>query len=209
MSLTIKPNTTVVTLLQGDDLDPIVSQSNAVTQAVTTQPMSRVGDGEDETTIPPEVEAFNEFMDDVEDRAVKVRLTQLPRKQYKTLRNEHPPRMEDSENGPTEHSADARWGFNSETFGDVLVPRCVELGQLDPEDDAGRRALTTRMADGTYTPSVEVEEFLDSLSDGWFSKLYAAAISLNQGAGPDPKLRISSRHSQTSDETSDSHDRLA
>lgn len=186
MSLTIKPNTTVVTLLQGDDLDPIVDRARSVEREVQQQ-IRRVGDSEPD--VPPAVRDFDEFMDEANERAVKVRMTQLqPRSKYKTLRNEHPPRMVDGENGPTEHPQDAPWGFNRETFGEALVPLCVDLDQFDSE--------TAR------------QEFLDNLSDGWFTKLYSAAVSLNQGAGPDTKVRLSSSLAQTSDETSDSPARL-
>lgn len=184
MSLTIKPNTTVVTLLQGDDLDGIVARADDVTREAKATPQARLGDD----PVRDAIVKYDEGMDAAVERAVKVKMTQLPRKEYRALKNEHPPRMVDGPDGPVVHAEDAPWGFNRETFGDVLVPPCVDLDQFDSE--AARDA------------------FLDGLSDGWFSKLYSAAVSLNQGAGPDTKARLSSHLAPMFDETSPSPERL-
>lgn len=186
MSVTITPRTTVVTLLQGDDFDPIVENAEAVDKAARSVAPMRLGDTTDE--VSEATESFNEFMETANDRALKVRLTALGRKAYRSLLNEHPVRMVDSEDGPVTHKDDANWGFNRETFGDALVPLCMgdEFGTLE-----------------------EREAFLDSLADADFSKLYFAAINLNQGPGPDPKARLSSPRAPTSDETSSSPARLA
>lgn len=188
MSLEIKPNTTTVLLFQGDDLDPMNEHAQAIEAAVKSAPVSRVGDGA--SPIHDSVHAFDEFMAAAVDRALKVRLTQMPRKQYRTLRNEHPARMRESEDGPVVSPDDAPWGFNRDTFGDALVPLSVDMDQFDGE--------TSR------------DEFLDNLSDGWFNKLYSAAVTLNQSSGPtSPKAPLSLHLAPTSDETSTSPERLA
>lgn len=209
MSLTIKPNTTTVTLLQGDDLDPINSHAEEAQRIAATAAPSRLNDDVPEA-VAKSLKAYDEFMDEVEERAVKVKMTALPRKAYRALLNAHPPRTVETPNGPTPHDEDEGWGFNRETFGDAVAPPCVELGLLNLDDDlAAANAIAAQIIEGTYKPSDEVSAFLDSLSDGWFAKIYSAAVSLNQSAGPNPKVRLSSHIDPTSDETSQSPVRLA
>lgn len=86
------------------------------------------------------------------------------------------------------NDTDRFYGFNYETMGDDLVPASIVAPEYAKADD-----------------------FLDSLSDGQFSKLFSAAVLLNRG-GDAPKADLSARVSQviqTSSETSDSPDRLA
>ncbi len=187
MSLEIKRRTTTVLLFQGDDLDPIRDHADAVEKAVRSSGPARMGD-ELDPVISGTTQAFDEFLEAASERAVKVTLTAVGRRQYRDLLNAHPPRIQTNEDGANvAHPDDAGIGFNRQTFGDDLVPACmVDQGAPD-----------------------EVAAFLDELSDGDFSKLYSAAVTLNQSAGPDPKTRLSSLVAPTSDETSDSPARLA
>lgn len=187
MTLELKRRTTTVLLFQGDDLDPISESARDAERAVKTAPPSRLGDAEG--PAHESLKAFDDLMDEATDRALKVRLTALPRKAYRDLLHKHPVRMVQSEDGERVNDEDAGWGFNRETFGDDIVPACVDADQ--------------------FASAEQRDEFLDALSDGDFTKLYSAAVTLNQSQGPDPKVRLSSHLAPTSDETSTSPERLA
>lgn len=194
---TLIRRTTVVTLLQGNDYDAVVDLKSDIERAARTGMTRRVGDADPMTET---VEAFDGFMDAAAERAMKVGLTALHRKEYRKLRNEHPPRMIDGPEGPTTHPEDFANGFNEETFGDVIVAACmVEFATKSENPDEIP----------TFGDRPAAEAFLDELSDGDFSQLYSAAVSLNQGVGPDPKVRLSSLLAPTSDGTSASPGRLA
>lgn len=169
----LTPRTTTVVLFQGDDLDPLVEKAQAVEKAARDLTPRRLGDGPTEDANSPvsvAAESFNEFMDAANERAVKVTLTALRRKAFRALLNEHPPRTVQGDEVPETHPDDIDAGFNTETFGDALVPACMseEFGTLEQR-----------------------VEFVDNISDGDFAKLYNAALSLNKALGPDPKARIS------------------
>jgi hypothetical protein len=181
---TLTARTSVVPLFQGDDLDPLSDLLAAVEQAAIKAPR-RLGD---DTSVQEATRAYDDFVEEALTRAVKVTIGALPRKQWRDLVIANPPR-EDNE-------GDQARGFNRETMGDAVVyyvdamKGARTVVKVDPEPDEG------------------IAAFLDSLSDGDFSKLYSAAVQLNEGAGPDPKVRLSSRLAQTSDETSESPARL-
>lgn len=84
-----------------------------------------------------------------------------------------------------DNDEDELYGFNFATMGDDLVPASI----TEPD----------------YAKS---DEFLDSLSDGQFSRLYSAAVVLNKGGGELPKADVQQRLTQISEETSDSRARL-
>lgn len=171
MSITIKPRTTEVVLFQGDDLDPIETLRAKVEEAalVSDGTSRRLNDD----PVLSAAQEYDAFVDAAIERAVKVTLQALGRKQYRGLVEKHPPRPE--------NEGDKEWGFNSDTFGDDLVPACI--------------------ADGQFESARDMDAFLDDLSDGDWSRLVSAALMLNQGSGPDPKARLSSRVAQTSDAT--------
>lgn len=186
MSTTLNRRTTTVILFQGDDLDPIADRLVAVQRAAATSSPRRLSE-EDPTSVS--VHDYDAFMDKAVERAVKINLVALPRKAYRDLLAEHPVRLVPGEDGKqVPHEDDAPYGFNSETFGDSLVPACI--------------------ADGQFDSDAERDAFVDDLSDGDFSKLYSAAIDLNRSLGPNPKARLSSHLEPTSEETSASPERL-
>ena len=79
-----------------------------------------------------------------------------------------------------DNDEDALYGFNFDEMGDDLVPASIESPDY-----------------------AKTDEFLDSLSDGQFSRLYSAAVVLNKGGGELPKADVQQRLTQISDETSD------
>jgi len=193
MSTTITPRTTVVTLLQGDDYDRIAELSAAVEQAATlavTDGQRRLGDAPE---VVDAAKAYDDFVAEAAERGVKVTLHALGRKAWGDLLKKHPVRQEESTDSEgvvttVPNATDSAHGFNVETLGDELVPASV--------------------APGMFKTNAERDNFLDNLSDGEFSRLYSAAVPLNQSAGADPKARLSSRLVLTSVETLPSPDRL-
>jgi hypothetical protein len=120
--------------------------------------------------------AYNDFMEGAEERAAKITLKALGRKAWRDLVVAHPPAE-----GDDYHQ---RRGFNVDTLGDDLVPASIVEGQF---------------------PSIaDRDAFLDALCDADFSKLYSAAVALNESVGPDPKARLPLQPVPTSDETSES-----
>lgn len=210
MTASLKPRTTTVLIFQGDDLDPISERAAQVEQTVTSATSLRLGDDID-PAIAESTKAFDDLMDAANERAVKVTLAALGRKAYRKLFNDHPPRMVPNDEGiPVPHPEDAQRGFNRETFGDDLVPVSIHLGRLDDDSDA-RADIIRAVTEGTYSPPADIVEFVDDVADGDYSRIYVAAINLNQspGAGASPKVRLSSHLEQMSDETSGSPARLA
>lgn len=172
---TLNVRTTTVPLLQGDDYDRL-SQLLFEAQNAVKRTVSRLGDADD---LADAQEAYNAAAAEAEERARKIELKALPRKEWRALRIAHPPR--DGDDG------DAEVGFNRDTMGDDLVPVSV--------------------VDGQFPSIADRDEFLDALADGDFEKLYAAAVDLNTGFGVDPKARLSSTRSLKSDGTSSSPER--
>lgn len=211
MSTPLKTRTTMVVLFQGDDLDPITDRALEVQKVAQSTAPRRLGDAD--TPLADATRSFDDFMEDANGRAVKVGLGALPRKAYGSLRNEHPPRMVQTPEGGQDVHADDGHGFNLDTFGDELVPLCIQAywkvfdEQVQAAVVAGEDPPSTTAV--RFESDAAVSEFLDSLSDGDWSKVYSAAWMLNQSPGPDPKVRLSSHLAPTSDETSTSPARLA
>lgn len=191
MSASLKPRTTTVVLFQGDDLDKIraaqAKVEEATSAAMSTGAPKRLGDS---PSVVAAVEQYDAFMDECAARGVSIELQAVGRKVWRDILAKHAPRkvtVKDDDGVETEvpHPDDEGWGFNYETLADDLVPASV--------------------VDKTSFD----EAFLDSLADGDWSKLYSAAVLLNQGAGPDPTLRLRTRLGPTSSETSESPARSA
>lgn len=172
--LTVKPRTTEVVLYQGDDYDRFTELSAAVEAAAMAADRSgarRLGDDEPTTAAAAEYDAF---VEEAVGRGVTVRLEAIPRKDFRALVVKHPAREG--------NDVDKGWGFNFETMCDDLVPASIPLTDQ-------------------FSSEAERETFLDSLSDADYSRLYTAAVEVNQGGGPDPFVKLSSRLARTSGET--------
>jgi hypothetical protein len=182
MSTTITPRTEDVYLYQGDDLARI-RDLEAEVDAAAPAGLRRIGDP---SVILTAAAARDEFVNDAKQRAVRVTVQAMGRKRWRKLVMEHPPRPGDD--------GDTRYGFNQDTMADPLVERSVV-------------AMTS--PDPTYAPNMgnpaERDEFLDSLSDGDFSRIYSAAVRLNAGVEDAPKADLVLRLSQLSAATSGSH----
>jgi putative heme degradation protein len=101
---------------------------------------------------------------------VTVVLNALPRKTWRALVADHPPR--------DDRDSDKVVGVNEETLSEVLVPKSID-------HDAS-------------TITGDVDGFLDSLSDYDFDRLYVTAFALNRGSAmADPTQRLASGTSLT------------
>lgn len=124
-----------------------------------------------------EAEEHDEFVREAEQRAVKVVVKALGRRRWRELVGEHPPREG--------NEADEGLGVNDETFGDALVAASV----ISPE-----------MSDG------EMTDFLDSLRDADFQRIYMQCFWLNRGQGEAPKASLASELTSRNAETSRSRE---
>lgn len=128
-------------------------------------------------------EAYDEFKEQAVARGVTVALKAMPGRKWRALVGENPPRAD--------HATDAEWGFNHLTLADVVVSPCIA--------SIGGKALEGQA----------LEDALDAMNDGDFSKVYTHILRLNTGQGPDPKDSISQRLRRSTEETSESPGRLA
>lgn len=137
-------------------------------EAAKAQPASNArGGGSDEEDRVVEARAhladceraWDEALDVASERATGVRLVALGRKRWRSLLAEHKPRKDDKD--------DDAVGYNRDTFADAVVPACL--------------------AEPAFDVPADRDEWLDSLSEGEFEKLFLAALGLNVGAPVDPK----------------------
>ncbi|WP_181312463.1 hypothetical protein [Nocardioides campestrisoli] len=130
-------------------------------------------------------EEHDQFVTEAAERAVKIRVQALTRKQWRSLVAAHPPRTvmksetrEDGEGNevqvPVEtiHEDDEDLGFNTESMPDALVPASIAPGQFDTPADR--------------------DAFIDALSDPDFSRIYSVAVALSTRGGRSPKAQASS-----------------
>lgn len=179
MSSLIPQRTDEVVLYLDDDQHEISRLRQAVETAATSSASPlRLGDDNDVVTA---AEAFDAFVAEAAERGTKVEVRSIGRR-WRKIAAEHPAREKNEE--------DAEWGWNVATFGDAVVPLCV-----------------VSIGGQSVTPA-EIETAVDEMSDGDFSRVYAAVVRINTGRGPDPKASISDLLRKTSRETSESPDRL-
>ncbi len=191
----IKPRTARVTIYQGDDLARLAEYDEATTKAEVAlrraeraksapgpERLMHETDDAEAAVIEASTEfdeakaARDEFAAEAEARGVVVALHHLPRKEWRRLRNAHPPREGNAE--------DQAFDCNVDTLPDELFPKSINL------DDS--------------TIDGDLDEFLESLSShDYYNRLFMTALALNVGGGgADPTLRLASASRQNSDETS-------
>lgn len=158
MSTTVSPRTAEVVIYQGDDLARIAELHAAVERATANTGPARIGDTE-QSPARAAAEEYDAFVAEAAERAVVVRLRQLPRKEWRAVRDQHPER--DGNEG------DARVGFNVDTIGETLVPAA--------------------MVEPTFESHADTEAFLDALSQADFERLTVTAHALNAQTVADPK----------------------
>lgn len=180
MSSLIPQRTDEVVLYLDDDQHEIDRLRAAVESAATSSATPlRIGDDPEVVTA---ANAYDEFVTAAAERGTKVVVKAIGGRKWRTLVGEHPAREKNED--------DAEWGWNVLTFGDAVVPACVV--------SIGGQTLT----------SEQVAAEVDEMTDGDFSRVYAAVVKINTGRGPDPKASISAKLRKTSPETSGSPERL-
>lgn len=127
----------------------------------------------DSQGVKDAADAYDAFVAEAAERAAVVRLRSVGHRKWRELLAAHPPR--------DDNPVDAARGFNTDTLGDDLVP--ASLASEDFADDNER------------------DEFLDMLPSADWMRVYAAALSLNEDTGPDPKVQLSSLLGGTSNAT--------
>jgi hypothetical protein len=186
----LKPVEHPVYLLQADDLDRRYELLDDVQRATEGQLASKIASlrlGDDSDTealaaVNTAAKALNAFMDKANRRAAKVLIRPLPRKSraglpsYRDLVLKHPPREDDER--------DKARGFNVDAMADDLVPHSI--------------------VDGQFATTQQRDDFLDGLSEGYFTQIFWEAINLNERMSPDPKARLPLQPVPTSGETSQS-----
>jgi hypothetical protein len=187
----IKPRTARVVIYQGDDLarlselDAAASKAEAAlkqAERATRAPQrARLMHEEDdrEAAVIAAAEEFDtakaardEFAAEAESRGVLIVLRSLPRKEWRRLRNGHPPREGNAE--------DEGFDCNVDTLPDEALPPSIDRDESTIDGD--------------------LEEFLESLSaHDYYQRLFFTMLALNVGgAAADPKARLGSLVSLTS-----------
>lgn len=196
MSSIIKPRTARVVIYQGDDLARLTDLDNEVKQAQLAKTIAErkfkdwtASTRTADETLPEDADSFaaseryeekvaerDAFAAEAEDRGVVVGLKSLPRREWRRLRNAHPPR----EDNPEDEALDC----NVDSMPDEAVPMSVDRESSTIEGD--------------------VDEFLDSLTaHDFYNRIFLTVLALNVGGdGADPKLRVGSVSNPTSPATS-------
>lgn len=179
MSTLIPQRTDEVVLYLDEDQHQIDDLRDSVQKAIESSATPlRLGDDEKVST---RLAALKEFTTEAAERGVVVEVKSIGRK-WRTIVAEHPPREKNAE--------DAEWGWNVATLADAVVPLCVvSIGGQTIEGDA-------------------LQDEIDAMSDGDFSRVYSAAVRINTGRGPDPTELNSIELPTSSQETSESPARL-
>ena len=179
MSTLIPQRTDTVVLYQDADQHEIDRLRESVQKAVESSPTPlRLGDDE---AVSTRLAALKEFANEAAERGVKVEVKSIGRK-WRTVVAEHPPREDNAE--------DAEWGWNVATLADAVVPLCVvSIG-------------------GQSLEGAALQDEIDAMTDGDFSRVYSAAVRINTGRGPDPTELNSIELPTSSPETSESPARL-
>lgn len=218
MSITHNRPWTTVILFQGSDLDPLADRAAAYRRALVERVAAkssaplRVGDedpdAEDGESSPLQRAAleYDEYADASIERGTHVRLAAVARKVYGALLAEHPPRQPlravviDNETGETTpgevvegYEQDGEVGFDVDGIAEPLILGCLRAwdGWTDPD---GNEWTPVRPDDEArqFDTDADLVAFVDGLSEPEFSRLFSAAVQLNRGGGPDPKVRLSS-----------------
>jgi hypothetical protein len=164
------PERTVAVCLRQDLVAELQTLERELQEAESTRRAGEgsLASGSASRTLAQEIETAREAM---REHTLVFTLRALPRRKFKAMKEEFPPRES--------NNIDLMGGVNSDAMTDPLVRRCVVEPELDDEDWA---------------------ELDDKLSDGQWHLLANAAWSINASDVDVPFSRAASRILQTSDD---------
>lgn len=198
----IKPRTARVVIYQGDDLARLSELDDRVAKAEVGLAVAKrkaeewskaVHTADERPPAEADVIAATErhdeavlerdlFAEEAEERGVSVVLHQVGRKEWRRLKNAHPPRDGNAE--------DEQFDCNVDSLPDEGMPKSI---CRDSDCPLCREAEQRTTIDG------DLDAFLDSLSSfDYYNRLFLTMLALNVGgAAADPKLRVGSGSSLT------------
>jgi hypothetical protein len=166
----LRPRTTSVTIMQGDDIDTMADLQQAVRIAqqrvASTTANPRIGDTPD-PSVAEALTQMNEFIESAADRAVVIELQALSKTAFRELVAQHPARK-DAEGALLPD--DAAYGVNVDTFASPFLAASATDAEIG-------------------------EEWFDQLAEGDFDRCFDAAFWLNRSRSADPKELMRSTHS--------------
>lgn len=163
----IQPRTETVTIYQGDYLARIRHLEQRYEAAIASEEQGPKRNGH-KSEVPQIAEEHAALVKEAEASAVNVVVGTVRRSVYRVLADQHPPREG--------NEGDKHLGINAVTFREVLVPAAIlKVGTGDDLTD------WADLSDG------DREEFLDSLADSDFERLFAQAYGLVNGFVTGPK----------------------
>jgi hypothetical protein len=181
--------TAEIPIYHGNDLEQLAYLHRAAENArqkrdsAVRSTARRIGDAEPVTELEEAAAAaeaaYNAFVAEAAERAVAVRLCALPRKTFRALMLEHPPRMvtDPETQREVEHDDDQGYDVNTETFPEALL-----LYTEGTDDDADRTILAP-----VFETQAALQRWLDRRTDGQISRMWTTAYGLNRAEGGDPK----------------------
>lgn len=169
----IARRTEQVPLYTNEDQDRLTELLDAIEEAraASLSAPARRGDA----PVTEAAAAYDAFVPEAIARASLVNITALPKKQWRKMLLDYPPRADvTNEAGEVveRFPEDRQHGFNVELIADPLVVASIDLDQFDSED--------------------ERQEWVDELDDPKFSRIFSAAVRINGRDIPDPKWSASS-----------------
>lgn len=190
-----KPRTAEVVIYTGDYLDRIRhierkhdAAMEAYERAVKAEEkeIRRVGSTPESAALRAEADRLAEdhdrLVEEAEDAAIRVRVTTVRRRKYRELADAHPPR--EGEKG------DAALGVNALTFREALVPEAL----VEVTEDGQTKAWKDYTAD-------EREDFLDTLAEADFERVFGMAYALVNGYSRDLQMLRGDHSSPTTPES--------
>lgn len=167
-----------VPLYTNDDQDRLVELLDAMEAASVEAGPTRLTDA----PVQEAALAYDAFLAEATQRADHAAITALKKTDWRELLAAHPPRKpvmeEDGQTVAERFPEDERHGFNAETIAQPLVLASLDQDQFDSPDG--------------------VEPWVDELDDQAFSRIFSAAVRINEGRGPNPNFSASSLIAQTS-----------
>lgn len=174
---TFAARTQRVPLYQSDDLSRLGELQQAVAIAANRPKGAPQRVGAPEMSYADAMAAYEAFVAEAEPRALIVEVKYLGFKKWRSLIGEHPARIDDDGKIREEDEA---IGANEETFPEALVRACL----VEPE----------------FTTPADRDEFIDSLSDAYLTRIFQAAYAINKFAVVDPKAWLAFAPTPLSDD---------